>query len=64
MLVRYAGSEPHPHLVVDRDYVVLALDTGGKREPTVMVHSSDPQKVASCLEPDEIEELRRLLSVS
>jgi hypothetical protein len=27
-------------------------------------NSSDPQKVASCLEPDELEELRRLLSVS
>ena len=38
MLLRYMGSEPHPHLVRDREYVVLAIDTGGKRGTTVMVH--------------------------
>src|SRR4051812_42158066 len=42
MLVRYAGSKPHRHLVGDREYVVLAVGTDRKREgATVMIHEPD-----------------------
>jgi hypothetical protein len=39
MLVRYVGSEPHPWLVADREYVVLALGSGDPHYSNiVMLH--------------------------